>query len=146
MVAGAGRSAKGAGHPKRKGAEVKKRPAKKAPKKKGPSENEIHMKAWVWVQKTYPALLIFHVANERKAAPQYHIKLRRLGVLKGVADFLAFPVDGRKFAIELKDDEGVQDEDQVKFQRRWEHAGGLYFLVRTVTDFQNIVDGMMLFG
>jgi hypothetical protein len=122
------------------------KPAKKAPKAKGPSENEIHMKAWAWVQKAHPALLIFHVANERKAAPQYHIKLKRLGVLKGVADFLAFPVDGRKFAIELKDDKGVQDEDQIKFQRRWERADGQYFLVRTVVEFQNIVDGMVMFG
>lgn len=104
------------------------------------------MKAWAWCQKTHPALLIFHVANERKASAQYHVKLKRLGVLKGVADFLAFPVDGRKFAIELKDDKGVQDAEQIKFQRRWEHAGGLYFIARTVEDFKNIIDGITLFN
>jgi len=104
------------------------------------------MKCAKWVRDTHPALLIFHVANERKAAPQYHVKLKRLGVLKGVADFLVFPVDGRKFAIELKDDKGVQDEDQAKFQRRWEYTGGLYFVARTVAEFQNVVDGMMMFG
>jgi hypothetical protein len=104
------------------------------------------MKAWAWVQKAHPALLIFHVANERKAHVQYHVKMKRLGVLAGVADFLAFPVGGRKFAIELKDDKGEQDADQVKFQRRWERAGGLYFLVRTVAEFQNVVNGMELFG
>jgi hypothetical protein len=102
------------------------------------------MKAWAWCQKVHPALLIFHVANERKAAPQYHLKLKRLGVLKGVADFLAFPLDGRKFAIELKDDEGVQDEAQIKFQRRWEAAGGLYFIARTVADFQFIISMVQL--
>jgi hypothetical protein len=121
------------------------KPAKKAPKAKGPSENEIHMKAWAWIQKTHPTLLIFHVANERKASVQYHVKMKRLGVLKGVADFLAFPLDGRKFAIELKDDEGVQDEAQIKFQRRWEAAGGLYFVVRTIADFQGVIDGVMMF-
>jgi hypothetical protein len=104
------------------------------------------MKAWAWVQKTYPALLIFHVANERKAHVQYHVKMKRKGVLAGVADFLAFPAGGRKFAIELKDEKGAQDEDQIKFQKRWEVSGGAYFLVRTVTDFQNIVDGIMMFG
>ena len=113
-----------------------KKRAKKAPKVKGPSENEIHMKAWAWVQKTYPALLIFHVANERRASVQHHVKMKRKGVLAGVADFLAFPVSGRKIAIELKDDEGRQDADQVKFQRRWEAAGGSYFLVRALEDFQ----------
>lgn len=112
-----------------------------------PSENEIHLKCFQWVQKMHPALLIFHIANERKAAPQYHLKLKRLGVLKGVADFLVFPMTaGRKLAIELKDDEGVQDEDQIKFQRRWERTGGAYFLVRTVAQFQNIIDGIVLFG
>ncbi len=116
-----------------------KRPAKKASKPKGPSENEIHVKAWAWCQKTHPALLIFHVANERKAAPQYHVKMKRKGVLAGVADFLVFPIDGRKIAIELKDGEGKQDAEQIKFQRRWERAGGLYFLARTVADFQFII-------
>ena len=70
------------------------------------------MKCVQWVQKAHPALLIFHVANERKAPVQYHLKLKRLGVLKGVADFLAFPRSGRKFAIELKDDEGVQKSSE----------------------------------
>lgn len=112
---------------------------KRVKKAKGPSENEIHMKAWAWCQKAHPSLLIFHVANERKAPVQYHLKLKRLGVLKGVADFLAFPVDGRKIAIELKDGKGVQDADQIKFQRRWEHIGGLYFVARTVADFQFII-------
>jgi hypothetical protein len=123
-----------------------KKSAKKAPKSKGPSENEIHMKAWVWVQKAHPALLIFHVANERKASIQYHLKLRRLGVVKGVADFLVFPVGGRKFAIELKDDKGAQDPEQVKFQKRWEATGGAYFIARTVMEFQNLINGIMTFG
>lgn len=97
------------------------------------------MKCAKWVREAHPALLIFHVANERKASIQYHLKLKRLGVLKGVADFLVFPIDGRKIAIELKDDEGKQDAEQIKFQRRWEAAGGSYFIVRTVADFQFII-------
>ena len=125
---------------------MRKKPAKKAPKAKGPSENEIHVKAWAWVQKAHPELLIFHVANERKASVQYHIKMMRKGVLAGVADFLAFPINGRKFAIELKDDEGVQDRAQLRFQQRWERAGGAYFVVRTLADFQVTVDCAVMFG
>lgn len=115
------------------------KPVKKTPKPKGPSENEIHVKAWAWVRQAHPALLIFHVANERKAHVQYHVKMKRKGVLAGVADFLAFPADGRKLAIELKDSKGLQDAEQIKFQRRWEAAGGLYFIARTVEDFQFII-------
>lgn len=97
------------------------------------------MKAWAWVQKTHPELLIFHVANERRASVQYHVKMKRKGVLAGVADFLAFPADGAPLAIELKDDKGVQDAEQIKFQRRWERAGGAYYLVRTLIEFQAVV-------
>ena len=73
-------------------------------------------------------------------------KTARRGVLAGVADFLAFPIGGRKLAIELKDNKGVQDADQIKFQRRWERAGGAYFVVRTLTDFQVTVDCAVMFG
>lgn len=117
----------------------RKKSAKKAPKVRSPSENEIHMKCFQWVSKTYPELLIFHVANERQAAVQYHVKLKRLGVLKGTPDFLALPGNGRIFAIELKDDEGVQDADQKRFQKRWEGVGGRYYLVRTVHEFKCVI-------
>lgn len=69
-----------------------------------------------------------------------------MGVLRGVADFLAFPDGGRKAAIELKDDEGDQDSDQEKFQRRWERTGGAYFLVRTLEEFQGVINGLMIFA
>jgi hypothetical protein len=104
------------------------------------------MKCAKWVRDIHPALLIFHVANERKAHVQYHVKMKRLGVLAGVADFLVFPASGRKFAIELKDDKGAQDAEQIKFQRHWELAGGVYFIVRTVSDFKNIINSMTLFS
>lgn len=97
------------------------------------------MKCAKWLRDTRPDLLAFHVANELKAHVSYHLKQKRLGKLNGVADWLVFPVGNRKIAIELKDGEGVQDADQIKFQKRWEHAGGEYFLVRTLEDFQIIV-------
>lgn len=118
----------------------------KSKRRRGPSENEIHMKAWQWVTKTHPDLLIFHVANEQKASVQYHVKMKRKGVLTGVADFLAFPISGRKVAIELKDEDGKQDADQIKFQKRWERAGGVYYLVRTLEDFQQIVNALVLWS
>lgn len=126
-----------------KGPAKRKKPGSVPRKSRTPSEQEIHMKCWQWVQGTYPELLIFHVANERKAKVQYHVKLKRLGVMAGVADFLAFPASGRKVAIELKDDEGDQDVDQIRFQKRWEASGGLYFVVRTLEHFQGVVSGLM---
>jgi len=109
-------------------------------------EDCLHMHCAKWLRDTYPVLLAFHVANERDAPVQYHVKLKRKGVLKGVADWLMFPTDGRKFAIELKDDEGEQELEQIKFQKRWERTGGLYFVVRTLEEFKSIVGAMMMFG
>lgn len=133
-------------------ASSRKKPAKAAPKKPKArktvdnDETCLHLHAWAWVKKAHPELLIFHVANERKAAVQYYVKLKRMGVLGGVADFLAFPDSGRKAAVELKDDEGVQDAEQIKFQKRWERSGGVYYLVRTLEEFQNVVSALVLFG
>lgn len=121
---------------------TKKVRARKVIKPHDVSENEIHMKCWQWVQKNHPSLLIFHVANERHASVQYHIKLKRLGVVPGVADFLAFTADGCKVAIELKDSKGVQSADQIKFQKRWERTGGTYYVVRTLEDFTNIIGAL----
>lgn len=109
-------------------------------------EDCLHMHCWQWAQKTYPTLLLFHVANERTAPVQVHVKLKRKGVLAGVADFLAFPLSGRKIAIELKDDKGEQTRDQIKFQWRWDQSGGTYFVVRTLTEFQNIISALAIFG
>ena len=127
---------------------VKKSPkrAAKAPKQRHVSEQEIQIKTAQWVQKTHPRLLAFHVANERRAAVQYHVKLKRMGVRAGVADWLLFPDNGRKVAIELKDAEGEQEPDQITFQKQWERAGGQYFLARSVEEFKSIVNGLVLFG
>lgn len=104
------------------------------------------MHAFQWVTKEHPQLLIFHVANERKTSVGHHMKLKRLGVLKGAADFLAYPAFAPPVAIELKDDKGEQDADQERFQRRFEAAGGRYFLVRTLEQFQGVIDAVTLFA
>lgn len=106
------------------------------------------MKCQQWLGKASLSnpLLIFHVPNERKASVQYHLKLKRLGVLPGVADYLAFPMNGRKVAIELKDDKGAQSPEQIKFQLFWEHTGGLYFVCRTLEEFQGVVNAITLFA
>lgn len=130
-------------------ASSRKKPVKaalKKPKTRNVSENEIHMKCAKWVRDAHPQLLIFHVANESEAPVQYRVKLKRKGLLPGVADFLAFPDGGQKAAIELKDAKGAQRPDQHIFQHRWERSGGVYHLVRTLGEFQSIITALILFG
>ena len=125
---------------------MRKKPVKKKRKTVENDETCLHLHCAKWVRDTHPELLIFHVANERRAAVQYHVKLKRMGVLGGVADFLAFPVSGAKVAIELKDDKGMMGADQIVFKKCWERAGGVYHLVRTLAHFQNVVSALVLFS
>lgn len=126
----------------------RKRRAKKAPKTVRNDETCFHKHCQQWLEKSgiWSRLLIFHVANERRGSIGAIMHFKRLGVRKGVADYLAFPVHGRKAAIELKDDEGDQDDDQIRFQRQWEAGGGLYVICRTLPEFQSAVNALMLFN
>lgn len=117
----------------------------KKPVKKALSEQALQMLCWQWVQKTHPGLLIFHVANERKGSIGAAMHFKRMGVLPGVADFLAFP-SGRAVAIELKDDVGKQRAGQAVFQSRWEAAGNAYFVARTLEEFQGVVAALTVFA
>lgn len=103
-----------------------------------------HQKQWLDKTGIWSRLLIFHVANERKGGFGTQMHFKRMGVRSGVADWLIFR-GARRVAIENKDDEGEQDADQERFQKQWEAAGGEYFLVRTLEEFQSVVNGLMLF-
>lgn len=106
----------------------------------------MHCKQWLDKSGIWGRLLIFHVANERKGGWGTHMHFKRLGVRAGVADWLAFPRSGARVAIELKDDEGTQNGDQEAFQAKWEAVGGVYFIVRSVEEFQGVVNALLLFN
>lgn len=99
-----------------------------------------------WLQKSgiLQRLLIFHVPNERIGSIGAIMHFKRMGVMAGVADYLAFPV-GRSVAIELKDEGENPRATQQTFQQRWESAGNSYFVARTLEEFQGVVDALMLF-
>lgn len=57
------------------------------------SEDDICMAIIEWAQ-YHPILTDYlsHIANERKTKVQYHVKLKKMGVRKGISDFLlAYP-------------------------------------------------------
>lgn len=109
------------------------------------SENALHMHACQWLRKEIKGLLIFHVPNGEHRHIAVAKKLQRMGVLPGVADFLCF-TPTRKIAIELKDKDGTQKENQEKFEKTWKKLGGEYHLCRTLGSFQSLVTGIMLFS
>lgn len=125
-----------------------KRPKPKPKKKRATksAEKALHYHCQQWLEKSglWTKLLIFHVPNERRGGIGTIVHFKRMGVRPGVADYLMFG-RGRCAAIELKDDEGKQDRDQLKFERQWNDVGNLYCLVRTLEDFQGVVNAFALF-
>ncbi|MEL7086937.1 MAG: hypothetical protein AAGL98_00600 [Planctomycetota bacterium] len=111
------------------------------------SEDCLHLHCQSWLEKSglWGRLLIFHVANERKGGIGAHMHFKRRGVRAGVADYLAF-VPGRAVAIELKDAKGKKKAGQPEFERAWTAVGNAYFLVRTVEEFQGVVQALTLFA
>lgn len=102
------------------------------------------MHAWQWVEREHPSLMIFHVPNGELRHIKVAEKLKRMGVVPGVADFLCF-TQNRKVAIELKDDDGEQSDDQIRFERRWRDIGGEYYICRTLDAFKALVNAIVLF-
>lgn len=102
------------------------------------SEREIHLIAWQWVSSNYPHVLIFHVPSGEYRDIATALKLKRMGVVPGVADFLMFTPNAR-VAIELKDQKGIQSKSQKLFQGRWEACGNHYKIARSFEEFKLIV-------
>ncbi len=71
------------------------------------------------------------------------MKFKRMGVLPGVADFLMF-LKQRRVALELKNANGKQSEDQEKFERMWSN-GGDYYICKTLEEFKSIVSAYVIF-
>lgn len=128
-------------------ASSRKKPAKAAPKKKRKSpERGLQYRCQQFLEQSgfLQRLLIFHVPNERIGGIGAIVHFKRMGVMPGVADYLAF-LPGRAVAIELKHGDGEQSMDQKHFQVRWEKRGNTYFLCRTLEEFQGVVNGLAIF-
>lgn len=105
----------------------------------------MHCQAWLVASGYWDRALIFHVANERRGGIGTAMHFRRLGVRSGVADYLAFGHNSA-IAIELKAEDGKQRADQKDFEHRWRGAGFDYKIVRTLEQFQAVVQAFDLFG
>jgi hypothetical protein len=120
---------------------------KPEPAKIAESERCLHMRCQQWLEKSgiWSRLLIFHVPNERRGGIGAMVHFKRLGVRPGVADYIV--INGiRDAAIELKDSTGKQKDAQKQFQRQWEATGKLYYVVRTLEDFQVTIEALTIFS
>ena len=87
------------------------------------AEEKIHCAVADYLRQTNTSAVWFHPANGGKRNVIEAKKLKRMGVLPGVSDFI-FLKDGQAFALELKSDEGRLTPKQSEFLERWQDSGG----------------------
>lgn len=98
------------------------------------AEEVFHMQAWEIIRSfKRPDALAFHVPNGEKRNRSTAAKLKRMGVVSGVADF-CIVVDGRCHFVELKTSTGRQAPAQKSFAALAEAAGASYWIVRHMDD------------
>lgn len=102
------------------------------------SEAKIQQECVIWYTNNYclkhhdPREIIFHVANENQH------RLFKLGLLPGVSD-LILTFRGQVYFVEVKTETGTQRPAQIEFQERIEALGFKYFIVRSESDFKEII-------
>ena len=103
---------------------------------------------WRWYHNSYGRFdhygRLFRVKNELDAHANAQSRQRQLaenrgtGIVPGVADF-GFIIDVNMVWIELKLPNGVQSQEQKVWQQLVLRSGMLYFVVRTMDEFQQII-------
>lgn len=78
-----------------------------------------------------PRVLVFSVPNERRAGILERKRLRLMGMLPGVADFVIVGKDNVPVWVEFKSPKGKQTEAQKEFQADVEARGMRYYLIRS---------------
>jgi hypothetical protein len=89
--------------------------------------------------KGHRLLIWFHPANGEERATRVGVKLKRMGVQAGVADFALTLPDGRSAYIEVKNSKGRQSVEQVVFQSRCDRIETPYAIVRSVDEAERVL-------
>ena len=85
--------------------------------------------------------IFYHVANERKATPAQHSRLKLQGVLKGVSD-IVLPVRSQEFSgiyAELKTKNGVPSPEQKAFLKGVAEQGYLAVIINDIITFREVL-------
>jgi hypothetical protein len=110
-------------------------------------EDELQKQCATYLNHQYPWVLWCHIANERKAKPQYMAKLKKMGVLSGMPDIMIFhkgfyklPFGYVGLAIELKAKYNKPSPNQLDILEKLNDADWSTHVVNNFDDFKDIVD------
>jgi hypothetical protein len=108
------------------------------------SEDRIQQECYLWFHNTYPKLrgLLFAVPNGGSRSMIEAKKFKLTGVVSGVSDML-FMYAGKTYCLELKTEKGYQSKKQVIWQETITKNGFLYFIVRDLSLFKDIIESII---
>lgn len=108
------------------------------------SEDQLQAIIYQWFHNNFPNLrgLLFAVPNGGWRNPREAQKLKATGTVAGVADLL-FIYRGRIYCFELKTPTGTQQKVQKQWQLIVENQGVDYFVVRSLEQFQNMLQNIL---
>lgn len=113
--------------------------------KNGPSESQIQQDCMRWFYLQYPKLaqegMLFHIPNEGIRLGRMGARVKREGVVRGVADLcLCVPRGGyAALYIEMKKPGSYQRPEQKEWQKNVEKYGNKYIVSKSVEDFKKQV-------
>ena len=104
------------------------------------TEHQIQASICLYFNTTYPTLrkCLFHVNNKAKNSIE-GAKFKALGTVAGVSDLILVATN-QTIYIELKDDKGKQQPDQMEFQRQVTALGNQYVIIRSLGEFKDLLN------
>lgn len=105
------------------------------------TEDALQQKCFTWFWNTFPwkRKMLFAVPNGGARDAREGARLKLTGVVAGVSDLILLH-NSVAYFIELKKDEvSKQSKEQVEWQKLIEADGFEYYLIRSLTEFKELI-------
>lgn len=107
------------------------------------SETLVQQRMYIWFHNTYPGLrglLCYNLNNS--ATSRQGLMNKGLGLQAGRSD-MVFYYGGKSYMIEVKNQDGLLSVNQLKWAKLLRSQGFLYYVVRTLEEFQKVIYGVV---
>lgn len=105
------------------------------------TEHNIQKSIVRWFKREYPEYLIFASCNE--ACYTRKTYFTEAGMLNGVSD-LVVVLPSKVIFVELKTERGIQSKSQKEFEFKIKSIGHEYYLIRSLTEFQKLINSILV--
>lgn len=110
-------------------------------------EENLQIRCVAFFTQQYPKLerLLHHSPNGGRREIREAARFKRMGTRAGFPDLILLQPAGKYpyLAVELKTVTGDQEDRQKEYQKLITEAGGLYVVIRTLEDFQTVVNAYL---